>query len=83
VSKIELKEWPRGTFYVLNNLWLQKSNIASALKCRTFTHEEQNNTLSEREITGGNISLMTDERKRMDTGIARKCKVLAGKKKVF
>jgi hypothetical protein len=47
----------------LKNLRLQKSNISAALKCRTITEEERKNLLAEREITDGNISLMTDGKK--------------------
>jgi hypothetical protein len=83
VSKKELEEWLSDTFFTLNNLQLQKSNIAAALKCRTLAQDERSNLLSEREITDGNISLMTDERKRMETGITLKRKLVGEKKKAL
>jgi hypothetical protein len=43
VSMNELEEWLSDTFYTLNNLLLQKSNVASVLKHSTLTHEERNN----------------------------------------
>jgi hypothetical protein len=46
LSKKELEEWLSDTFFTLNNLRLQKSNIAAALKCRTLTQDERNNLLS-------------------------------------
>ena len=83
VSKKELEEWLSDTFFTLNNLRLQKLNIAAALKRRTLTQDERSNLLSEREITDGNISLMTDERKRMETGITLKRKPVGEKKKAL
>jgi hypothetical protein len=52
------------------------------LKRRKLAQNEQNNLLSERKITYGNISLMTDERKRMKTGITHKQKLVGKKKKI-
>jgi hypothetical protein len=37
--------------------------------------------LAERDITDDNITLMTEERKQMETRVSHQCKVLAEKKK--
>jgi len=39
--------------------------------------------LAERDITDGNITLMTEERKQMETRVSHQCKVLAEKKKAL
>jgi len=80
-SKNALEEWQSDTIFTLNNLRLQKSNISAALKRRTITVEERRNLLAEREITDGNITLMTDERKRMEKNLSYSRKLLGEKKK--
>jgi hypothetical protein len=51
------------------------------LKRRTITEEERRNFLAEWEITVGNITLMTDEWKRMEKNLSYSCKLLGEKKK--
>jgi hypothetical protein len=80
-SKNALEEWQSDTFFTLINLRPQKSNISAALKCRTITEEEWRNLVAKREITDGNITLMTDERKRMKKNLSYSGNLLEEKKK--
>ena len=80
-SKKTLEEWQSDTFFTFNNLRLLKSNISSALKRRTLTEDERNNLRSEREIAEGNITLMIEERKRLEKDVTHRQKLLGEKKK--